>query len=357
MCKLYSLYEEIPEEFFDETDVDSYFYHNILDISQSHNRKVRVNEGSNKKSFAIKVFQFCYSKLQQRFIFKEEVIISKNDMESLLDSLGEFLKAFDQANKVSQIPLPKPKFEIGFTKAKDELFSHCYKDIVEHLNRQIRISFRFEKNNTCVFSIKKFEHYGDQFFLTEVVNLGYREIKHLYKNRFLLLTSVIFFRAITMCSTDCGYDNSTIILIGDVYCPKTKCLCKLCLHKKTFQSLGRSDYQCLQCGSVCQVHNIPFEEQTISFFLALGQGVYIFEERPKSVQGNIGDVYCPGEFCLNREKCESIGGYVTTPRSIYGCGKCGLWLFVHKVPFTLQKHVKTTKTDKTRFFFAVKYGT
>ena len=84
------------------------------------------------------------------------------------------------------------------------------------------------------------------------------------------------------------------------------------------------------------------------------QGVYIFEERAKSIQEVIGDVYCPGKYCFNREKCESIGGYVTTPRSIYGCGKCGAWLFVHKVPFKLQEHVKTTKTDKTRFFFAKK---
>ena len=45
---------------------------------------------------------------------------------------------------------------------------------------------------------------------------------------------------------------------------------------------------------------------------------------------------------------------VTTPRSIYGCDKCGAWLFVHKVPFTLQENVKTTKTEKTRFFFAKK---
>ena len=35
LCKLYSFYEEIPEEFLDETDVDSYFYHNIFDFSQS----------------------------------------------------------------------------------------------------------------------------------------------------------------------------------------------------------------------------------------------------------------------------------------------------------------------------------
>ena len=85
-----------------------------------------------------------------------------------------------------------------------------------------------------------------------------------------------------MCSvTNCAYDNSTIILIGDVSCPNTNCSGKLCQHKKTFQSLGRSDYQCPQCGSVCQVRNIPFEEQVNSFFLSLGPWVYIFEERPK----------------------------------------------------------------------------
>ena len=180
-CTLYSVKEEIPEEFLDKTDVDSYFYHNILDILQYHNRIVRVSKGSNKKSFAFKVLRFCDSKLQQPFILKEEVSISQKEIESLLDSLGKFLKALDLANKVSQIPSPKHKFAIGFTKAKNELFSHCYIDIAEHLNRKVRLSFRFEKNKTCVFSIKKSEHYGDQFFLTEVVNLGYREIKHLYK--------------------------------------------------------------------------------------------------------------------------------------------------------------------------------
>ena len=143
-----------------------------------------------------------------------------------------------------------------------------------------------------------------------------------------------------MCSaftSDCGYDNSTIILIGDVFCPKTKCSARLCLHKRTFQSLGRNGYQCPQCAPVCHVRNIPFEDQTNSFLLSLGQGVYIFEEEPKSVQDVIGVVYCPGKYGLNREKCESIGGYVTTPRSICGFGKCGARLFVHKAPFTLQE--------------------
>ena len=154
-----------------------------MDNSQSRHRKVRFSKGSNTKSFAFKLFHFCDSKLQQRFFLKEEVSISTKEIDSPLDSLGEFLKAFDQVNKVSQIQLPKPKFEIGFTKAKDEVLSHCCKDIAEHLNRQNRLSLQFEKNKTCVFSVKKFEHYGDQFILTEVVNLGYCQIKHLCKNR------------------------------------------------------------------------------------------------------------------------------------------------------------------------------
>ena len=107
---------------------------------------------------------------------------------------------------------------------------------------------------------------------------------------------------------DCGYDCGTIILIGDVYCPNTKCSGKLCLHKKTFQSLGRSYFHCPQCASVCQVRNNPFEGQTNSFFLSLGQGVYIFEGNPKSIHDVIGDVHCPGKYCSNSEKCESLDG-------------------------------------------------
>ena len=106
LCKLYLVYEEIPAGFLDETDVDNYFFHNILDLSQSHHRIVQVIKGSNKKSLAFKVLHFCDSKLQQRFILKEELTLSEKELESLIDNLGEFLKAFDQANKVSQIPLP-----------------------------------------------------------------------------------------------------------------------------------------------------------------------------------------------------------------------------------------------------------
>ena len=80
LCKLYSIYEEIPEEFLDKTDVDSYFFHNIFDISQSQHRVARVTRGSNKKSFAIKLFQFCDLKTQERNILQEEVNISRREL-------------------------------------------------------------------------------------------------------------------------------------------------------------------------------------------------------------------------------------------------------------------------------------
>ena len=49
LSKLYTIYDEDPENFLDETDVDGYFYHNILDIALIDNRIVRVGKGSNKK--------------------------------------------------------------------------------------------------------------------------------------------------------------------------------------------------------------------------------------------------------------------------------------------------------------------
>ena len=184
LCKFYSFYEEIQQEILDKTDVDSCFYHKVFAISQSQHRIVRVNRGSNKKSFAIKLFQFCDLKTQQRYILKEEVNISKRELTCLVDNLRDFLKTYDQTSKCIKIPLPKSKVEIGSTKSKDNLFARYYNDIIEHPKRQIRLSFRFGNNHSCVCSLKKFELYGNQFILTEIVNVNHLEIHHLYKNRY-----------------------------------------------------------------------------------------------------------------------------------------------------------------------------
>ena len=115
--------------------------------------------------------------------------------------------------------------------------------------------------------------------------------------------------------------------------------------------IARNARLCAKCAIfLLKVKVIPFSCRLAN----VNWWVYVFEENTKSVQDVIGAVFCPGKYCSNREKCESLDGCVTTPRSIYACGKCGAWLFVHKVPFMLQEHVKTTKTDEIRFFFARK---
>ena len=174
-----------------------------------------------------------------------------------------------------------------------------------------------EKTTLSYCPSKSLNYPAANSFLQKLSSLTMAKFTISRRTDIKLQTGVIKLRAITLCcafTPDCGYENSTITIIGDAG--------KFCLLNKTFQSLGRNDYQCPQCESVCQVRNIPFEDRTNSFFLSLGQGVYISEESPKSAQDNIGDVYCPGKYRSNREKCESLDGYVTTPRSIYARGNC-----------------------------------
>ena len=99
LSNLYTIYEEVPESFLKETDVDSYFYHNILDIALIDNRIVRVSKISNKKNFAFKLFQFCNLKSQQRFVLEEEVSVSVKELAAILNTLRQFLKQYDKTVK------------------------------------------------------------------------------------------------------------------------------------------------------------------------------------------------------------------------------------------------------------------
>ena len=151
-------------------------------------------------------------------------------------------------------------------------------------------------------------------FLQKLSTLTIAKFTICTRTDFTLQTSVKYLRAITMFGAfipGCGYDNGTIILIGDVYCPNTKFSGKLFLQKGLFNLFQGAIINVCVRGAQ---YSFIFEDQTNSFSLSYGHGVYIFEESPKSIEDVIGDVYCPGYYCSSREKCESLGGYVTTPR-------------------------------------------
>ena len=74
---LYIIYEEFPESFLDETDVDSYFYHNNLDIALIDNRIVRVSKGSNDKILLSNYFSFATRKINKDSFLKRGVSFVK----------------------------------------------------------------------------------------------------------------------------------------------------------------------------------------------------------------------------------------------------------------------------------------
>ena len=148
MLTLFSLRRNAREAFGQN------LYHNVFDISQSQLRIVRLSKVSSKKSFAMKLFQFCDVKTQQLYILLEQRNIFKRELSSLVDNLRHFLRTSDNADKCLQVPLPKPKIEIGSTKSKKYLFAHYYNDFIDHPNRQIRLSIRVGNNNSCPFPSK-----------------------------------------------------------------------------------------------------------------------------------------------------------------------------------------------------------
>ena len=65
------------------------------------------------------------------------------------------------------------------------------------IEQTISIIVPVQKEQNLRLFHQKFEHYGDHFILTDVVNLVYREIKHLYKNRIFVAYKFDIFESIS----------------------------------------------------------------------------------------------------------------------------------------------------------------
>ena len=72
LTKLYTNYEEVAESFLDETDVDRYFYNNILDLALIDNQIVRVSESSNKKFLLSNCFSFATWKINKKSFLRRK---------------------------------------------------------------------------------------------------------------------------------------------------------------------------------------------------------------------------------------------------------------------------------------------
>ena len=126
LSKLYSIYEEILEDLLDEADIDSYFYHSILNITKKENRLVRLSKTANKNSFNLKVFKFDCSTIQQKYSLSEEITLTRRELGVVLDCLNDFLLQFETARQTNFYSLPTPEAPIGYPFLKDDLFLSSY---------------------------------------------------------------------------------------------------------------------------------------------------------------------------------------------------------------------------------------
>ena len=127
--------------------------------------------------------------------------------------------------------------------------AHYHNDIIEHPNRHFSNLSHLETTIVTSFPSKNLNYTAVNLFLQKFSTLTITIFSISTTTDITLQTSMKHLREIMMWSaftTHFGYDKSTIILIDDDCCPNTKCSGKNCLHKKTFQTLGRSDYQCRQ---------------------------------------------------------------------------------------------------------------
>ena len=124
-----------------------------------------------------------------------------------------------------------------------------------------------------------------------------------------------------------GMTKALLIFLGTCFVQIKAVFDLLHVHKTTFQTLGRRNYQSLHCSSTCQLRNIPAEQQTFSFFLMFGQGIHIFEETQKSIEDVIGDVYCP---TIPTEKCVYLSTNKTSSFLTLKSAKPALacWMFL-----------------------------
>ena len=122
-CKLYSECEEIPEEFSDKTDVDTYFYCNILDISQSHHRIVRVSKGSKKSRLHSKCFVFAIQSYSSELFSMKKSAFPERKLRLYSTLWVIFSKLFIKLTKYRNIHYPNINSRLDLQRQKRTVHS------------------------------------------------------------------------------------------------------------------------------------------------------------------------------------------------------------------------------------------
>ena len=156
---LYKKKKKIPIDFLiDEIDVDSYFFHNFLDVFNVQNRVIRLSKGLFRETYSIKEFTFDSHIKYQSFKLTAELHLTRKEILFILENLKLIKKSYDNISKTLFIPYPKPKFVK--TPQQSSLFLHFFKDFQSSKSCLIRFGIKFPevalKNSSTLSYLRKF---------------------------------------------------------------------------------------------------------------------------------------------------------------------------------------------------------
>ena len=168
---LYRKKENIPCDFLiDEIDVDSYFFHNFLDVYLVQNRVFRLSKGLFREIYSIKEFTFDPHIMYQSYKSTAELHLTRKFF-LISEYLNLIKKSYDISSKFLFIPYPTTK--IVKTPQQTSLFLHSFKDFRSSKSCMIRFGIRFPE--ICFEKFINFE-------LTYQIYIKIKEIDYLLKN-------------------------------------------------------------------------------------------------------------------------------------------------------------------------------
>ena len=108
---LYKKKENIPIDFLiDEIDVDSYLFHNFLDvfIVFQVKRVIRLIKGLFRETYPIKEFTFDPQIAYQSFKLTSELHLTRKEILFILENLKLTKKSYDNLSKTFLSPIQNP---------------------------------------------------------------------------------------------------------------------------------------------------------------------------------------------------------------------------------------------------------
>ena len=169
--------ENIPCDFLiDEIDVDSYFFHNFLDVYVVQKRVLRLSKGLFRETYSIKEFIFGPHIAYQSYKLTAELHLTRKEILFILENLKLIKKSYDNISRTHFFQYPTPKFVK--TPQQSSLFLHFFKDFQSSKSCMIRFGIRFPE-----ICFEKFISYE----LSSQIYIKIKELDYLFKNQQFLI--------------------------------------------------------------------------------------------------------------------------------------------------------------------------